>query len=50
MLTKGRDPRRGKNEPNGGLGRIDEEKLANQTSFLSQDDLKKFKMNEQFFR
>lgn len=49
ILTRGRDPRRGKNEPNG-MNRIEEEKLGHQTSFLTHDDLKKFKMNEQFFR
>lgn len=47
ILTRGRDPRKGKND----LGKIEEEKiLGNQSSFLSHDDLRKFKMNEQFFR
>ena len=48
ILNRGKDPRKGKND----LGKIEEEKIlvGNQSSFLSHEELRKFKLNDQFFR
>lgn len=48
IITKGRDPRRNKFEPSG-LAKIEEEKRGPPAS-LTQDDLRKFKQNQEFFR
>lgn len=48
IITKGRDPRRNKFEPSG-LAKIEEEKRGVPGS-LTQDDLRKFKQNQEFFR
>lgn len=48
IITKGRDPRRNKFEPSG-LSKIEEESRKPPSS-LTQDDLRKFKQNQEFFR
>jgi hypothetical protein len=54
IITKGRDPRRNKFEPSG-LAKIEEEKRGGKDNMgasgsLTQDDLRKFKQNQEFFR
>lgn len=48
-MTKGRDPRRNKNEPSG-MAKIEEERQKVPGLPLTTDELRKFQQNKEFFR